>query len=111
MSLHVLSTKYSMSVSVGDLEIFISGGPLTDVRGGQLQSRFSDSLYKQPIFFQKRGGTGPLLPPSPLNPPLVLNTKFIYVNICLEYKLQYVIAKYKTKLIYVNLCLKYIKYS
>ena len=53
---------------VADPEIFISGGPLTDLRGGPLQSRFSDSLYKQPNFFPKRGGPGPLGPP--LNPPL-----------------------------------------
>ena len=49
---------------VADPEIFISGGPLTDLRGGPLQSRFSYSLYKQPNFFPKRGGPGPLGPPK-----------------------------------------------
>ena len=50
-------------LSVADPGIFISGGPLTDLRGGPLQSRFSDSLNKQPFFFPKRGGLGPLGPP------------------------------------------------
>ena len=49
---------------MADPEIFISGGPLTDLRGGPLQSRFSDSLYKQPNFFPKKGGPGPLPPPK-----------------------------------------------
>ena len=49
-------------LAVADPEIFISGGLLTDLRGGPLQSRFSDSLYKQPNFFPKRA--------PPLNPPM-----------------------------------------
>ena len=52
-----------MHVPEADPEIFISGGPLTDLRGGPLQSRFSDSLYKQPIF-SKKGGPGPPAPPK-----------------------------------------------
>ena len=39
---------------MADPEIFISGGPQTDLRGDPLQSRFNDSLYKQPNFFPKR---------------------------------------------------------
>ena len=49
--------------SVADPGIFISGGPLTDLRRGPLQSRFSDSLYKQPVCFPKKGG-GPPVPPK-----------------------------------------------
>ena len=52
----------SIVYPVADPEIFISRGPLTDLRGGPLQSRFSDSLYKQPFFSQK-GGAGPPGPP------------------------------------------------
>ena len=53
-----------LQTSVADPEIFISGGPLTDLRGGPLQSRFSDSLYKQPKKISKKGGPWPPTPKS-----------------------------------------------
>ena len=45
--------KCNHRIPVADPEFFIDGGPLTDIRGGPLQSCFSISLYKQPNFFPK----------------------------------------------------------
>ena len=74
--LRVLFNYHMNDVSLTDLEIFRSGGPLTALRGGPLQSRFSDSLYKQPIFFPKRG-------PGPPGPPSISTSVFINQKITL----------------------------
>ena len=60
---------------MADPEIFISGGPLTDLRVGPLESGFSDSLYKQPIFSPKGGGG-----PGPLGPPKSASGNYTVVS-------------------------------
>ena len=91
----VLFGSDPQNISVADPEIFISGGPLTDLRGDPLQSRFSDSLYKQPFFFQKRGAQAP----APLNPPLYLTETRKYIIMTL-------IRNIETKPITMHHCFK-----